>query len=76
LPLRWQRLDGGSWRKCALDNIIELKLEAVDWLKRRISDGLSGRPISSDAVVEHEHHLTASGIYASETLMGLHEANL
>ena len=76
LPLRWPRLDGGSWRKCGLDNIIELKLKAVDWLKRRISEGLSGHPNSSDAVVEHEHVLTESGMYASETLMSLHEANL
>ena len=35
-PLRCPNLDHGNWRKCGPDNIIELKLEHAEWLKRHI----------------------------------------
>ena len=74
LPIRWPRLDVGSWRTCGLDKIIGLKLAPSDWLKCRISEGVSGHP-GSDAA-SHEHNLTENGFFASEVATRLHSTNL
>ena len=74
LSIRWPRLDVGSWRTCGLDKIIELKLDPSDWLKRRISEGVSGHPVPDAA--SHEHNLTESGFFSSEVATRLHSTNL
>ena len=66
LPRRWPRLGSGAWRKCGLDNIIELQLDPSDWLKRRIAEGMKGHPMPE--YCSHEQHVTESCMSAT----GLH----
>ena len=73
LPIRWPRPDSGGWRKCGLDNIIELKIDPTQWLKRRLSEGVSGHP--SEDSMSHEHNMTESSLFASEVFRDCHDAN-
>ena len=73
LPIRWPRPDSGGWRKCGLDNIIELKIDPTQWLKRRLSEGVSGHP--SEDSMSHEHNMTESSLFASEVFKDCHDAN-
>ena len=56
-----------------MDNIIELKLDPTEWLKPRISEGVTGHPIEGS--LSHEQNMTESSLFASEACMGHHDAN-
>ena len=69
IPETWPRLDVGSWRKCGLDNIIELQMSPKVWLKRKLSEGVAGHPKPED----HEHLVIETGVDAGVSSFRCHE---
>ena len=61
MPTNWPRLGAEKWRKCGLDNVIELQLKPAGWLAKRLAEGSQGHLTGS----RHEHMLTESSVKAA-----------
>ena len=58
LPPRWPSASSQRWRRVGIDGVVELQLNAVDWVRRKLKSP-HGRKITC-----HDHMLTEMSVHA------------